>query len=511
MEGLVKKKICTGLGGFFAILFLFSEVDAISVTLKGRYLSGHELGEPFATDWFGCVSSCQENPSCVSYNLNLRKEICQLNKKGGGDSSKELLHSPEYIFTQIKDWMLVHINQKLTFYYCNKNEKGLGMTSDNPAKSCKEILQKNRFAKSGAYYLSVFGEKSRVYCHMTDLGSCGGGGWTLVMKIDGNKPDSGLSGLSSSGEASACLCNCGSDKQCEAHGLGMTSDNPAKSCKEILQKNRFAKSGAYYLSVFGEKSRVYCHMTDLGSCGGGGWTLVMKIDGNKQTFSYSSPKWNSMAEYQPGFGVDMSERETLLATYWGTPFDRLCLGMKNTTTNWIAVPHEGISLLTLIKKQHTLTSLDVGTWKSLLPGSSLQTGCYKQGFNVTSGINSATARIGILAFPSECSGHALSRIGFGTGGYWYGQDDENSCGNEATGCYKQGFNVTSGINSATARIGILAFPSECSGHALSRIGFGTGGYWYGQDDENSCGNEAVSSGLDNGEKHTRAFGYVFIQ
>ncbi|XP_032243273.2 uncharacterized protein LOC5517303 [Nematostella vectensis] len=367
MEGLVKKKICTGLGGFFAILFLFSEVDAISVTLKGRYLSGHELGEPFATDWFGCVSSCQENPSCVSYNLNLRKEICQLNKKGGGDSSKELLHSPEYIFTQIK-------------------------------------------------------------------------------------PDSGLSGLSSSGEASACLCNCGSDKQCEAHGLGMTSDNPAKSCKEILQKNRFAKSGAYYLSVFGEKSRVYCHMTDLGSCGGGGWTLVMKIDGNKQTFSYSSPKWNSMAEYQTGFGVDMSERETLLATYWGTPFDRLCLGMKNTTTNWIAVPHEGISLLTLIKKQHTQTSLDVGTWKSLLPGSSLQTGCYKQGFNVTSGINSATARIGILAFPSECSGHALSRIGFGTGGYWYGQDDENS-----------------------------------------------------------CGNEAVSSGLDNGEKHTRAFGYVFIQ
>lgn len=27
---------------------------------------------------------------------------------------------------------------------------------------------------------------------------------------------------------------------------------------------------------------VYCHMTaDLGSCGSGGWTLVMKIDGNQ--------------------------------------------------------------------------------------------------------------------------------------------------------------------------------------------------------------------------------------
>lgn len=27
---------------------------------------------------------------------------------------------------------------------------------------------------------------------------------------------------------------------------------------------------------------VYCHMTtDLGACKGGGWTLVMKIDGRK--------------------------------------------------------------------------------------------------------------------------------------------------------------------------------------------------------------------------------------
>ena len=28
---------------------------------------------------------------------------------------------------------------------------------------------------------------------------------------------------------------------------------------------------------------MYCHMTSagLGACGGGGWTLVMKIDGSK--------------------------------------------------------------------------------------------------------------------------------------------------------------------------------------------------------------------------------------
>ena len=27
--------------------------------------------------------------------------------------------------------------------------------------------------------------------------------------------------------------------------------------------------------------KVYCHMTDIPRCGGGGWTLVMKLDGNK--------------------------------------------------------------------------------------------------------------------------------------------------------------------------------------------------------------------------------------
>ena len=32
-----------------------------------------------------------------------------------------------------------------------------------------------------------------------------------------------------------------------------------------------------------EKILVYCHMTKtgLGACGGGGWTLVMKINGTK--------------------------------------------------------------------------------------------------------------------------------------------------------------------------------------------------------------------------------------
>ena len=40
---------------------------------------------------------------------------------------------------------------------------------------------------------------------------------------------------------------------------------------------------AYLLDVGSTKVPVYCHMTTdgLDACGGGGWTLVMKIDGSK--------------------------------------------------------------------------------------------------------------------------------------------------------------------------------------------------------------------------------------
>lgn len=39
---------------------------------------------------------------------------------------------------------------------------------------------------------------------------------------------------------------------------------------------------AYPLKMKNGILSVYCHMTDdLGACGGGGWTLVMKIDGNE--------------------------------------------------------------------------------------------------------------------------------------------------------------------------------------------------------------------------------------
>ncbi len=54
---------------------------------------------------------------------------------------------------------------------------------------------------------------------------------------------------------------------------------------------------AYLLKLESDVQPIYCHMTDdLGACGSGVWTLVMKIDGNKVFRNILIPKikWNSL-------------------------------------------------------------------------------------------------------------------------------------------------------------------------------------------------------------------------
>ena len=52
---------------------------------------------------------------------------------------------------------------------------------------------------------------------------------------------------------------------------------------DVLRLTRSKANKAYLLDVGSTKVPLYCHMTSHGldACGGGGWTLVMKIDGTK--------------------------------------------------------------------------------------------------------------------------------------------------------------------------------------------------------------------------------------
>jgi hypothetical protein len=67
----------------------------------------------------------------------------------------------------------------------------------------------------------------------------------------------------------------------------------------------------------------------------GGWTLIMKMDGNQQTFSYSSDLWTNKQKLNID-SLDMSATESKLATYWTLPITELRLGMTvSAATRWI--------------------------------------------------------------------------------------------------------------------------------------------------------------------------------
>ncbi|XP_078351870.1 putative skeletal organic matrix protein 5 [Oculina patagonica] len=170
----------------------------------------------------------------------------------------------------------------------------------------------------------------------------------------------------------------------------------------------------------------------LGACGGGGWTLVMKIDGAKSTFRYDSQLWSNKIDFNLAGGkTGFDHHETKLPTYWNTPFSKICLGMKiGHQMNFVVLDKQANSLYSLIADgQYRATSLGRNTWKTLIGSqASLQVYCNKEGFNAVS-ISHSKARIGFLGNnQNECKS-CDSRIGFGTGGH---PDGSNTCGNAAT-------------------------------------------------------------------------------
>ena len=128
----------------------------------------------------------------------------------------------------------------------------------------------------------------------------------------------------------------------------------------------------------------------------------------------------------------MDTHQTKLPTYWNTPFNKICLGMKiGEQFRSVVINHQAISLYSLIADdEYQATALGRDTWKKLIGSqASLQTNCNKEGFNVLCDGSNSKARIGIVAKNQDGCGYCRSRIGFGTGG---SPDYYNTCGNEAS-------------------------------------------------------------------------------
>ena len=171
---------------------------------------------------------------------------------------------------------------------------------------------------------------------------------------------------------------------------------PASSCKQIAltYKSSFS-NGPYWIKpsasdasyqvrnnckiatriVAFEVYKTFC-LQQTFCYGNGGWSLIIKIDGNQQSFAYNSLLWSNKETFQPN-NLDLDDKETKLASYWTLPFTELRLGMKvDGTIRWITYSYIASSLYSLIADgQYRGTSIGKSTWRSLLPRSSLQRNC----------------------------------------------------------------------------------------------------------------------------------------
>ena len=155
------------------------------------------------------------------------------------------------------------------------------------------------------------------------------------------------------------------------------------------------------------------------------------------TFSYHANYWINKTAYDQGSGKNGFDlEETKMPSYWSNPFTKLCLGMRvGEVTKWVSINQTAVSLHSLLENDiYKETNIGREKWKSILEGSSLQTNCNKEGFNVVSPTGTrdpAITRIGIISNNEENCDSCNSRIGFGSAGTRGGQHDDNSCGNEA--------------------------------------------------------------------------------
>ena len=206
------------------------------------------------------------------------------------------------------------------------------------------------------------------------------------------------------------------------------------SCATILADNSSAQSGIYFITGGGSSAfPVYCDMTS----DGGGWTLIMKIDGTKTTFGYPSAYWTNTTVYQDNF-PDLDGNEAKLASYSTVRVDQVRVGMLDGgTMRFVKFPLHATSFYAAISPgTQVTTTLGRTTWEGLLASPSLQPNCNSEGLNATCGASPEKARIGIVSNQESDCNSCDSVLGIGiTGNACTNDNPNNSCGDEAgSGC-----------------------------------------------------------------------------
>ncbi len=179
------------------------------------------------------------------------------------------------------------------------------------------------------------------------------------------------------------------------------------------------KDGLYSIKPTASTSAfpVYCDMTYAG----GGWTLVLKADGTKTDFAYTSALWTDTQPFADG-GVtpspDINRTQAKLESYWTVPVGEILLRMQEGSGDKVrsGIVHiEGSSMRDVMNKPAgTKFGGEMGqtVWRSLVKESSLDKQCFGEGVNLrTSNSDVNGVRLGFWATGSNCK--PSSAVGFG--------------------------------------------------------------------------------------------------
>jgi cysteine-rich repeat protein len=217
----------------------------------------------------------------------------------------------------------------------------------------------------------------------------------------------------------AKVCNVALDCQSGLCQNGKCGD--PTSCKALKTANPGLQSGVYDLDPDGVGPNppfaAFCDM----DFDGGGWTLVLKADGNKTTFLYDNAIWLNNATYQPQF-PSLDRNEAKLESWNQIAFTEVLLGLESPILNagalvlkYQKLPVVKASMFALMSPNaYVATNIGRAAWKALITGSSLQPNCNREGFNsIPAGGGWERMRIGIVSNQENDCGSPDSYIGIG--------------------------------------------------------------------------------------------------
>lgn len=183
------------------------------------------------------------------------------------------------------------------------------------------------------------------------------------------------------------------------------------SCKAL--RDQFAPaSGVYSIDAGTGAFPAYCEM----AADGGGWTLVMKVDGAQPTFAYDQAVWQDTTTLRTD-APDFDHTEARLESWNAVAFTEIRVVLEfpigSGTLRSVILPIAGARLVDLFTAApRTVTALGRDAWKGLIgPTASLQLECNDEGLNV--GNAASRMRIGIVSNQEPDCGTPDSRIGIG--------------------------------------------------------------------------------------------------